>query len=161
MYGQGNHAAAETPVLCVRFFADRRSRQLILQRLPQHTMFAVRVRPRVEINKWSLYHHSTVATQTISLDDLVVATVPTATVSELAKTAWSLVEGNKGYNSSVYSGLGIEHKIIRNGLQLCGLKSLQDYEIDSLSEVVLIKQVFVVEGEFLPRFRLEILTLAM
>jgi len=153
--------AAETHVLSCVFFADRTSRQRILQRLPQHTMFAVRVRPRVEINKWSLYHHSTVATQTISLDDLVVATAPTATVSEFAKTAWSLVEGHKGHNSSVDCGLGIEHKIIRNGLQLCGLKSLQDYEIDSLSEVVLIKQVFVVEGEFPSRFRIENLTVTI
>ncbi|CEG00920.1 unnamed product [Ostreococcus tauri] len=93
-------------------------------------MVKVRVHPRIEVTKWSLYHNSSLSTKTLILDDVELNFPKQATVHEISQSSWQYIQ-----------------KCETTCLHLMADKNLVDYGIQKDVNLVTIRRLFVVEGE--------------
>jgi hypothetical protein len=115
------------------------------KKLKLSPMLTIRVRPRLEINKWSLYHNSTLSTKTIILDEIVLSLSAQKTVQELSRTSWHQIYDQEA-QTELKSDLTTEDRVLCNGTQLMADKRLEEYRIPHAADLVVIRRLFVVEG---------------
>ena len=111
-------------------------------------MLTLRVRPRLEINKWNLYHNSTVATKTILLDDLELSVPETMKVKEFSETAWEQI-GHVQQDPNIDFNLNGRDRVLNHGLQISDDSKLDDYAFEPRTELVIVRQVFMLESELI------------
>ena len=110
------------------------------------TMLTLRVRPRLQINKWNLYHNSTVATNTIFLDDLELNVPETMKVKEFSETAWEQI-GHSQQNPDLDYSLNGSDLVLKHGLQMHDDSKLDEYAFEPHTELIIVRQVFMLESE--------------
>lgn len=110
------------------------------------TMLTLRVRPRLQINKWNLYHNSTVATKTIFLDDLELNVPETMKVKEFSETAWEQI-GHLRQNPDLDYSLNASDRVLKHGLQMHDDSKLDEYAFEPHTELIIVRQMFMLESE--------------
>lgn len=113
---------------------------------PHQLMVKVRVHPRIEVTKWSLYHNSSLSTKTLILDDVELNFPKQATVHEISQSSWQYIQKCE---TTCLPDMGVnkEDRVLHNGVHLMADKNLVDYGIQKDVNLVTIRRLFVVEGE--------------
>ena len=108
-------------------------------------MLDIKVRPRLEINEWSLYHNANVSTRTIILDELELSLSTTATVRDVLQASWQYLQLAET-DIKLEGDVTMDDKVVRNGVHLMNDKSLQDYALGLQADLTVIRRICTVGG---------------
>jgi len=111
-------------------------------------MLTLRIKPRLEFNKWNLYHNSTVATKTTYLDDLEIIVPDSMSVRECSEYAWHQI-GHFENTSDLQSTLNRRDRVLKDGVEMIEDSTLKQYCFEQSVQLVLVRQVFILESEFI------------
>jgi len=108
-------------------------------------MLNIKVRPRLEINEWSLYHNSNVSTKTILLDELELSLSKTATVRDVMQASWQCLQLAET-DIKIEGDVTMDDKVVHNGVHLMDDQSLQDYTLGLRAELTVIRRICSIGG---------------